>query len=236
MKILLATDSSGVNNYFAIKFIENGIEPSKTIKNDNIADIIEKHDIQILLFDLDSENYNNIETAKSLKDKFKDLTIIILTLKTGVDFVMEISSVGVFGIISKIDDLDTQFANAIAIIDNLQARRDEKRRHIRVKPLLSKHNIFKLAIKGLDSEYHGLIKDISRGGAAITFSKPPPESLFFKGKEIQIQIELSAMRITSKGVVVVRSGMDAAILFQEMAEGYKKRLFEYILSRIDSEE
>ena len=233
MKILIATDSSEINEYFAVRFVDEGIEPRKTIQEGDIISIIQDKELDALFIDLESGHYKGLETLKEVREKVPTVSFIVLTAKTGVEFVTELGALGVFGVVSKLDDMKGQFENAISLLDNLKARRDEKRRHIRVQPIPSQHNLFKIKIPGLDSIYQGQVKDISKGGIAITFSKPPPESLFFMGKEVEISIELGALNLQSSAKVVLMKGMEATLLFHDVSEGYKRRLFEYILTRLD---
>ncbi|MDH5681499.1 MAG: response regulator [Spirochaetota bacterium] len=233
MKVIIATDSSKLNEYFSIQFIEEGVEPSKALSAEEINTAIEKKQIDSVLIDIDSNNYKGLDTVKELKEKHKDLILIIMTSNTGVDFFKEISEIGVFGLVSKIDDMESQFSNLIAIIDDLKRRKDEKRQHIRVKPSAAQHNFFSLKIKGLTKDYQGQVEDISRGGVALTFSEPPPESLLFKGKEVELNIELGGVTLKARGNVVLRTGMNTTVLFQELSDSNKRRIFEYILSRID---
>jgi len=233
MKIIIATDSSKLNEYFAIQFIEEGVEPSKALNTEEIIATIDKKQIDSLLIDIDSNNYNGLDSIKELKEKYQDIILIIMTSNTGVDFFKEISAIGVFGLVSKIDDMESQFSNLIALIDDLKRRKNEKRQHIRVKPSPAQHNFFALKIKGLQREYQGQVEDISRGGVALTFSEPPPESLLFKGKEVELNIELGGVTLKAKGNVVLRAGMNTTVLFHELSDSNKRRIFEYILSRID---
>ena len=233
MKIIIATDSTKLNEYFAIHFIEEGVEPGKASSQPEIEAAIEKKSADTLLIDIDSEHYQGIDTVREVKEKYPELNVIVLTAQTGVDFVKEVSAIGVFGLVSKIDDMESQFKNMDSLVDDLKRRKDEKRQHIRVKPSPAQHNLFSLKIKGLEREYQGQVKDISRGGVALTFSDPPPESLLFKGKDVDITIELGGITLKAKGVVVLRAGMDVTILFHELSDSNKKRLFEFILTRMD---
>ncbi len=233
MKAILAMDSPRLNELFALHLVEEGIEPSKADNLSEIKGAINSKEIDTLFIDIDSENYQGMETLKELKEQFESLHTIVLTSQTGVDFVKEINEIGVFGLISKIDEMNTQLSNIDNLLDTLKKRKDEFRRHIRVQPSLSQHNVFSLKIRGLESEYQGQVKDISRGGIAITFSNPPPDSLLFKGKEVSMNIELGAITLKVRGLVVVRAGMDTALLFHDMADAYKRRLFEYILTQLD---
>ncbi|GMT50387.1 MAG: hypothetical protein IEMM0008_1926 [bacterium] len=233
MKAILAADSPRLNELFALHLVEEGVEPSKAESTSEIKSAINSKGIDTLLIDIDSTIYQGLETLKELREQFNDLQIIVFTSQTGVDFVKEINEIGVFGLISKIDEMKTQLNNINILLDNLKRRKDEFRRHIRVQPSLSQHNVFTLKIKGLESEYQGQVKDISRGGVAITFSNPPPDSLLFKGKEVSMNIELGAVTLKVRGLVVVRAGMDTALLFHDMADTFKKRLFEYVLTQLD---
>ncbi len=233
MKAILATDSPRLNELFALHLVEEGVEPSKAESTSEIKSIINSKGVDTLFIDIDSELYQGLETLKELKEQFNDLSIIVLTSRTGVDFVKEINEMGVFGLVSKIDEMNTQLNNINILLDTLKKRKDEYRRHIRVQPSLSQHNVFTLKIRGLESEYQGQVKDISRGGVAITFSNPPPDSLLFKGKEVSMNIELGAVTLKVRGLVVVRAGMDTALLFHDMADAFKKRLFEYVLTQLD---
>ncbi len=233
MKIIVATDSPKLNIYFAIHFVQEGIEPFKANSLDEIINLAERKSIDTLLIDMDSKIYNNFVTLKELKENIKDFNIIVMTSKTGMDFFRKIHEAKIFGLISKIDDMETQLKNITVLTDDLKKRKNEKRKHIRVQPSPLKHNLFKLMIKGIEKEYTGQIKDISRGGVAITFSNPPAESILFKGKEVKMSVELGSIIFQSKGIIVLRLGMEATILFHELSDGNKRKIFEYILTRID---
>jgi hypothetical protein len=118
-------------------------------------------------------------------------------------------------------------------LDQLKAKNNEFRRHIRVKPAENQHNFFSLSIDAIKASYSGTIKDISLGGIAIKFAQLPPDPLFFRGKEVSINIELNHINMYLKGIVVLKRGPDAAILFKDLSSKYKKLLAEYIISQID---
>jgi len=232
MKILLALDSSKYNDYFAIRFVTEGIEPYKTTDVDEILPIIEEKNISVLLLDFDSKHYKAYDTIKEIKTLFNQVVIILTTLKTGIEFAKRTMELGVFGLINKTDDIETQFRNIIMMIDNLSSRKQEKRRHMRVKPATYQHNSFILRIPGLPDEYKGVINDISLGGVAATLDQEPSDSLLFKGKEINIEIELGFITVQTKALLVLKKGRDMAMLFKDLKESQRKRICEYVISRL----
>ncbi len=237
MKILLATDSTKTNDYLAIHLVEEGAEPYKAVEEEKILKLIDKISVDAVLIDIDSQHYNDMETIKTIKEKIPETSVIIMTTRSGLDFVKDIIAIGAYGIISKLDELNTQYTNIIALLDSLNVRKKEQRKHIRVKPTSSQHNNFKLRIPGLETFYQGEVKDISIGGIAIIIASdpPPPDAIMFKGKMVHLNIELGPMNITVKGVVMLRGREDAAILFKELSAGFKRRLAEYIISRIEED-
>ncbi len=232
MKILVALDSSRQNEYFAIQFVKEGIEPYKSMEENEIYRLIEDKTIEAILIDYDSKNYREFETIKELRVRFNQLIILILTSKTGIDFAKKTMELGVFGIVSKTEELDTQFNTTISLLDNLKARRSEKRKHMRVKPAEFQHNSFILRIPGLSTKYAGIVKDISLGGVAATFEKEVPEAILFKGKEVEIEIELGFINVSTKAIVVLKRGKDIALYYKDLGERQKKQICEYIIQRI----
>lgn len=233
MKTILATDSPKLNDFFAIYLIEEGIEPVKVNDAETLYNKVKMDGVDTVILDIDSKNFDGQESVTKLYEANENAKIIIFTTQTGVEFVKDISDNGVFGLISKIDDMNIQIQNLFSLLDTIKKRNNEKRKHIRIKPSESQHNVFFLRISGIESEYQGQVKDISRGGVALTFSNPPPESLLFKGKDVILSIELSSFTFDVQGTIVTRIGMDATILFINLTDSTKKKIFEYILSRID---
>lgn len=232
MKILLATDSSKINEFFAVKFVNEGIEPYKTIDVDEIVPIVEEKDIDVLIIDLDSRHYNSYSTIKEIRTMFNKVSIILLTNKTGMDFAKRLLELGVYGFVNKLDDIETQFKNTMGLLENLPYRHKEKRTHMRVKPAPYQHNSFVLKVPGLKDTYVGMVRDISLGGVAATLEVPSSDAILFKGKEVEVDIELGFINIKSKAVVILKKGRDIALLFKDLKESLKKRISEYIISRL----
>ncbi len=232
MKILLGIDDYYANDRLAIKLVEEGIEPHKVNDYTNIMPDIEKYEADTILLDIDLPYYNDFKTIKDIKTKLPDINIIVISSKTNIDFVKQIMSLGVYGIVSKLDITKEQFLNMMTLLDQLKTKKNELRKHIRVKPAENQHNFFSISINAIKASYSGTIKDISLGGIAISFTKPPPDSLFFRGKEIVINVELNHINMQLKGIIVLKRGLDAAILFKDLFSTYKKLLAEYIILQI----
>lgn len=235
MKILIATDAAKINDQFAIRFVEEGTESYKAIKDEDIDNQLSIRNVDVLLIDIDSENYNKLDTVKKVLSDHPEIAVIIMTTKTGSTFFKEVLQIGVYGIVSKFDELHIQYKNIIEIIDKIKTAKDEQRKHIRVKPADFQHNNGIIKVPGLDFEYFGRIKDISIGGTAITItSNPqPPDSLLFKGKKVILNIELGPMNIKTLAIVMLKGENLIGFLFKDLSTGFKRRLAEYIISRLE---
>ena len=232
MKILLACDSSRVNEYLAIQFVKEGIVPYKSLDPVEVVQLLDEKSIDSVLVDFDSTNFEGFETIKELRVRFNQLIIILLTSKTGIEFAKKSMELGVFGIVSKSEDLESQFKTAIALLDNLKTRRTEKRKHMRVSPAELQHNSFVLKIPGLTTKYFGKVRNISLGGVAAVFDQDVADLLLFKGKEVELEIELGFINISGRANVVIKRNRDIGLFFKELGERQKKQICEYIIQRI----
>ncbi len=232
MKILIATDSSRTNDFFAVKFVTEGIEPIKAISNEEIMDKLKQKNPELLLLDVDSKRYNGFTTVKEVKAKFNQVVIMLLTTQTGLELAKKAMDLGVFGFVTKVDRLESQFTKLVNLLENLSTRRIEKRKYMRVTPDFDKKNVLKLKIEGLKSEHYGQVKDISLGGILATMEEDISDSLLFKGKAVNVKIELDLLQVSINAQVVKKNEHNVALLFRNTTESHKKKISEYIITRI----
>ena len=103
---------------------------------------------------------------------------------------------------------------------------------MRVKPATYQHNSLTLYIPGLKDKYQGVVKDVSLGGIAATLEISSSDTILFKGKEVEIYMELGFINVKTKAIVLLKKGKDVAFLFKDLKDSSKKRISEYIISRL----
>jgi YesN/AraC family two-component response regulator len=232
MVVLVACGNQKINEHYSVKIVGEGIEPHKADNKQELFDVLENKKIDVLILDIESEEYDGIQTIKEIKTHHNQTLIIILTYKTGMDFAKQMMEIGVHGFVSKTEDFDSQINKVISLLDSLKTRRKEKRKYMRINPDNTQTNRFTLTIPGLDKEYYGKIKDISLGGIAATMSTNIHDALLYAGLKIEVTFTLNKVSANSSAKVVAKRGTDVAVSFRNMSSTTRKKLSEYIISRI----
>jgi hypothetical protein len=233
LKVVIATDSNDQNEYFMTKFFAEGHEPYKALGEDELLDTLEKKDIQMLIFDYDSDKYSKFEIIKKVKLTNNDLVIIVLTYKSDFDFVKKSHELGIFSIIPKIEDVSRQFAEITIALSNLSGKKEEKRKYMRVKPKSDEKNFVKMKIPGIQTIYTGRVLDISMGGALVDFLENISDSLLYVGKVTALNMQIENMVLRLECNVVLKRGKSVALRFKNLNEANLSNLSRYILTRIE---
>lgn len=233
MVALVACGNPRINEYYSVKIVGEGIEPHKADNKQELFNQLEKRTIDVLVIDIEAEEFEGITTIKEIKTHFNQTLIIILTYKTGMDFAKKMMEIGVHGFVSKAEEFENQISKTLELLDSLKTKRREQRKYMRVKPDDNHVNEFILTIPGLKKEYIGKVKDISLGGIAAFMNTNIHESLLYKGLRIEINVRLHKIQFVSEAQVVARRGNDVAITFRNMNSLSRKKLSEYVISRIE---
>ncbi|MFW5891334.1 MAG: response regulator [bacterium] len=234
MVVLVACGNPKINEYYSVKIIGEGIEPHKANDKQELFEQLETRNIDVLIIDIETELFDDsIQTIKEIKIQYNQTIIIILTYKTGMEFAKKMQEMGVHGFISKTEEFKNQIEKSLLLLEDLKNKRKEQRKYMRIKPEKTANNTFILSIPGISKEYVGKVKDISLGGVAATMNENILDSLLYKGSKIEMTIYLNKMQTSSEGLVVARRGRDIAISLRNMSSLTRKKLSEYILSRID---
>lgn len=102
-KVVIADDhmivASGIQaildsnkGYHVVGLVENGKE---------VLEVIEKHEVDIVLMDINMPVMNGIDCTKKLKVQYPDIKVIILTMYNRVQFIRELIGVGADGCVLK---------------------------------------------------------------------------------------------------------------------------------------
>lgn len=233
MKVLVATDGNEQNDFFMTKFFTEGHKPIKALSEEEILNTLEEKEPEMLLLDYDSDRYDKIETIKKVKLANNNIIIIVLTYKSDFQFVKKANELGVFAIIPKIEDASKQFQEILISLNNLGKRKEEKRKYIRVTPDEKEKNNARMKIPGIQTIYHGIVKDISLGGALIEFKDLISDSLLYKGKLIIINIELEDLSLRAECIIVIKRGQAVGMRFKGLNDANISNLSKYILTRIE---
>ncbi len=233
MVVLIACDNPRVNEYFAVKIVGEGIEPHKADNKQELFEQLEKRNIDVLIIDIEAEVFEGIQTIKEIKAYYNQTIILVLTYKTGLDFAKKMQEMEVHGFISKTEEFENQINKTLILLDGLKTRRKEQRKFMRVKPDDSQINDLSLSIPGLNKEYKGKIKDISLGGLAASMDTNILDSLLYTGVRVEVSFQLNKIRITSEAQVVAKRSNDVAVSYRNMSPLNRKKLSEYIISRIE---
>lgn len=232
MKVLLAPDSSRVNEVFSVRLVAEGIEPYQVLDDDDLLMILDEKPIDILVLDLDSENYRGLKTVKEVKTRFNQVDIILMTSKTGMDFAKNLAEMGVYGFVSRTTQLEAMVNQALGLIEEMRGRKQEQRKHMRVKPAPFQVNAFKLRIPGLQTSNDGIIRDISLGGVAVDMDHEVNEAILFEGQEVDVSFELGNLVLDARALVVARKGKSVAYRFKDLSESDKRKIAEYVIDRM----
>ncbi len=232
MVVLVACGNQKINEHYSVKIIGEGIEPHNADNKQELFDVLEKRKIDVIILDIESEEYDGEQIIKEVKTHYNQTLIIILTYKTGMEFAKRMKEMGVHGFVSKTEDFDSQINKVISLLDDLKTRRKEKRKYMRVKPDNTQTNKFALSIPGIEKEYFGKIKDISLGGIASTMTTNIYDALLYSGLKVEVTFTLNKITAKSLAQVVAKRGNDVAVSFRNMSSTTRKKLSEYIISRI----
>lgn len=233
MVALVACGNPKINEYYSVKIVGEGIEPHKADNKQELFDQLEKRSIDVLLIDIEAEVFEGIQTIKEIKTHYNQTIILILTYKTGLEFAKKMQEMGVHGFISKTEEFENQINKALQLLDGLKTKRKEKRKYMRITPDDNQINKLILFIRGIDKEYRGHIKDISLGGIAATMETRIHDSLLFKGLKVEVEFYLNKVKAKTDALVVAKRGNDIAVSFRNMSQYNRKKLSEYIISKIE---
>ncbi len=236
MTYLVVEASSNVREslcYVLLSFGIKGLPVSN--RQAALSTLQENSEIEGAIIDIDSKEVKGIELIKELRedDNTRAIKIIIHTVQSNKDFVIQMVELGVVGYLLKPYNEEDVFPKLKNIFAKIQSH-NAQRKHIRVKPdpeeLLRLH--FRLpAHPNLIS---GKILDISVGGAAVEiFNLPEAEGLLKPGIKIpQVQFTLSSRQFSPSGRVILVKGKLLALRFEDLSTGEKTSLARYVFKRI----
>lgn len=102
MKCLIADDVPillRATKRIAINVLGEDIEIFEAMNSDEVLDIVNEHDIDIILLDVEMPTVNGIETAKKILSEKPDIKIIIMSGESAYE--TEALEAGAFGFIAK---------------------------------------------------------------------------------------------------------------------------------------
>lgn len=233
MLTLVACSNPKINEYYAVKMIGEGIEPHKANDKQELFEQLEKRNIDVLILDAEAKQFEGMQTLKEIKTHHNQTVIIILTYQTGLDFAKKMQEIGIHGFISKTEEFENQIQKTLILLDNLKTKRKEQRKYMRVKPNSSHINNFILTIPGLDKKYEGKVIDISLGGVAATMNTIIHDSLLYKGLKVDSTFHLNKTLLNSEGQILRKKGNAIILTFRNLSSLNRKKLSEYIISRIE---
>jgi len=193
-------------------------------------------DLEGVIVDIDNKNVEGIRLVAELREneRTRGLSVVVHTVQSGKDFVMQMIESGVSGYLLKPFDPASARDKLSAIFSKL-ATHNGKRRHFRVQPdpddLARAH--FRMGSN--PQLLSGKILDVSLGGIAVDLFTPPAEGLLQPGTRIsRLEFAIGGRELSPPASVVLLKANVLALRFELMTSADTKSLEKYIFKKISS--
>jgi len=204
-------------------------------KDEALKAVREGSQVEGAILDVDNRELGGIELIKELKGKpeTRNIKIIIHTVQSSREFVVQMVEMGIHGYILKPYNPPAAAKMLQDILISGGAQGKEYRQHIRVMP--DPNELLRLHFKSphLSQLITGKIRNISMGGVALELFNPPPETKLPKGQYIQkLQFTLTAKPLSPAGTIVLFKGNILAFRFESLSEEDRHNLARYIYKQL----
>ena len=193
-------------------------------------------DLEAAIIDIDNRDVDGAALVTELRGdpRTRGLAVIVHTVQSGKEFVMEMIESGVAGYLLKPYDPSRARDKLSAILSKL-ATHNSQRKHFRVRPdpddLARAH--FRLSAGA--PLFSGRILDVSLGGMAMELLTLPADGLLQPGTRIpRIEFALGGRELAPSASVVLLKARVLALRFESMAPADTKSLERYIFKKISS--
>ena len=192
--------------------------------------------IEGAIVDIDNHDVEGIQLVHEIKEneRTRGLTIIVHTLQSSKEFVMQMVELGVAGYLLKPFNQDAAKTKLTAILGRLQTH-NSQRKHIRVRP--DPDDLARVSFRLPQSPQlqSGRIIDISLGGMAVELFNPPTVEQLATGAPVsRLEFNLAGKALTPPASVVLYKSQLLALRFDGMSDADKRALERYIFRRISS--
>jgi DNA-binding response OmpR family regulator len=234
---LVVESSLAVRESLCYVLLSFGIKGLPVADREAAMEALQKNEaIGGAIVDIDNKTVDGMRLIRELKsaDKTKGMSIIVHTVQSSKELVMDMVDLGVAGYLLKPFKADQSKAKLAAIFSKLSTH-NSQRRHIRVKP--DPDELVRVSFRlAADSKLvSGRIVDISLGGMAVELFNPPTDESFTAGTVLaDMRFALTGKELAPVASVVMYKSKVLAVRFDALETPDKQGLERYIFKSISS--
>jgi two-component system, chemotaxis family, chemotaxis protein CheY len=193
-------------------------------------------DLEGAIVDIDNKDVDGISLVADLRQqpRTKGLAVIVHTIQSGKDFVLQMIEAGVAGYLLKPFEASRTREKLSPILAKISTHNGE-RRHFRVKPDPGDLARVHFRLNGVAQLLSGKILDVSLGGMAVELLTPPAEGVLQTGTHIpRLEFALGGRELAPEATVVLLKLNVLALKFDSIAAADTRSLERYIFKKISS--
>ncbi len=234
MNILEVGLTDKLTEYLGIRLISSGYNVF-SCNNDKCAlGIIEKHNINLIILDGETENYDLLNFLEEVKDKYSEKSIktIIISENTNEAFIKKLMQYGVVGFMAKYLGYDEKLKKINTIIDKIKPLYP-KTGLTKVTPSSEEELSVNFLIEGTGKPITGKIVNLSFAAIVFKLNDTDQNSLLFTGQKLtSVQIIIQKKKSLVNAIVGFKQDNLIGLKFDDMREAFKVFLAQYILSKL----
>jgi len=240
MNILCYNVEKGLVEAIALKFLPKGFKLTTANNAFELKKAVFSGNIELIIADITADKTKEDIDVEFLKwihfvDQKNDFKKVILSKITDEYSIRKLMELGIQLFISKKNSTSVIIEKLEQIIDKLDSKIPESRKHVRVTPDDSENPLVVFYVG--DTKITGKIANISMGGVLIQVDDAAKIVGVTQDHEVsRIQLSLNNRKIIVNAIVVMKKQNLLALQYSSISETYKEVLSKYIFAKISKTE
>ena len=234
MQALIYETSTHSRRLMVNCLIQNGIKALTVETPSEIIPALRSKGFPVLICDCDSDDIPGIISDIKNDEQLRTVHVILHTSNSRRDFICNMVTIGITGIILKPFRYPIFEKNLHKILEKCNFPK-ERRKHVRIVPAAGDNARAVIRNPATMELIKCTVKDISAGGSALELGDPELADLFKPNHRIKnIQVYFRTASIDCDAIITGNFASAIAIQFIDMAPYHKSILADYIADHISS--